>query len=306
MTLEEFVSAPVSVEEFESAKNILIKIVNNIVLQPNELKFRRVRLTNKVLANALFPQAWNVLHCIGFQRQQDSEWLELTDEFVSMLQSWHARLCSACLKHSVPESLGMDTMDVFIPEHSIFFSGYTGACDMLRCRTVSKQWRCEAQKAMVQVQLAHLPSVLAELRFHGWFDLTAEFSVGDPIADFQKDLVGSPLTCYAGGTMRLKRPVITDISVADVSAFCRLNPWEMLKVGPYGLKDRPTEPTSDWWAKLYALVTTSELCGRQWEWSERSMVGNSLLYARHVIYVLARGPSRVTVTMRAVWDSSAY
>lgn len=296
-------SAPVSVQDFETARDVLIRIVNNILLRPHEHKFRRLRLTNKMLRGALYPQAWRILHCIGFQKQQDAEWLELTDEFVPMLRAWHDRLSNACLKHSVPKSFGSNAMGRISPAHSMFLSEVIGTCEILRVRSVSRQWRTDAQAAVVQLQLLDLPKLLFELNFHGWFDLTAELTLGDPIAEFHKALMGSPLTCYAGGAMRLKRPVITDITGAGTVAFFRLNPWEMLKVGPCGLREKPSEPSLEWWAKLNALVTTSELYGRQWDWSERSMAGNGLLYARHLIYVIALGTSRVTVTMRAVWDS---
>merc|ERR1712232_1543006 len=138
------------------------------------------------------------------------------------------------------------------PEHSTLFSGFSGCLDTIRSRTLSRQWRDEAQTALLQVHLADLPHLLRELHFQGWFDLRSEFTIGDPIANFQRDLIGNPLTCYAGGAMRLKRPVVTDVGVANVDAFRRLNPWEMLKVGPNGLKPRPDKPSTEWWAKLNA------------------------------------------------------
>lgn len=306
MTWDAFVTAPVTVEQFAEARDLLWKIVRNILDRPEEPKFRKLRPGNAVLSRVLFPQALTVLHFIGFQHDGASDLLELREDAVPALPDWLERLSVAQLMHAVPSSLGegKKQLEHAVPENLLCFSDFTSAVDILRGRSVCTRWRYEAQAALLQGVLGDLHQLQRELRFDGWFQLSTEFTVGDPVAAFQAELVGKPLSCYAGGAMRLKRPVVQDINVADVAAFHRLNPWEMLKVGRYGLRARPEEPSLEWWATLRALVLCSELRGRQWDWSERSMAGNSLLYARHIIYVLARGATRITVTMRAVWDSS--
>jgi len=302
-----FLSAPVSVEQFDEARGLLAKLVRNIHERPDEPKYRRVRPGNAVLSRSLFPQAVGVLHLIGFAHEQPSkEWLELRDEAVSTIPAWLEQLSHARLLHGVPSSLGQAArvMEGAVPQNMAFFSDYWSSLDIWRARSVCRRWRADCPGALLQWVLLDLPQLVRELNFDGWFRLSSSFTVSDPIAEFQAMLVGSPLTCYAGGAQRLKRPAILDIDVASLEAFRRLNPWEMLRVGRYGVKERPEGPSLDWWAKLHALVVTSELRGRQWEWSERSNVGHSLLYVRHIVYVLARGPTRVTVTMRAVWDSA--
>merc|ERR1712093_738280 len=103
---------------------------------------------------------------------------------------------------------------------------------------------------------------------------------------------------------RLHRANFCDILSADIDAFCLLNPWEMLRVGPHGVKARPAEPLLEWWAKLNALVTSSELQGRKWQWTERSSQHGKamVLHVRHVVYCLTLGADKVTVTMRAMWN----
>lgn len=302
-----FLSAPVTVEAFDEARDLLVKLVSNVHERPDEPKYRRVRPSNAVLSRALFPQAIGVLHLIGFAHEEPSEeWLTLRDDAVPKLPTWLEQLGQARLLHGVPTSLGQSArqMEGAVPQNLLHFSDYSSSLDIWRSRRVCRRWRDECSTALLQWVLLDLPQLVLELNFDGWFRLSSSFTVSDPIAEFQAMLVGNPLTCYAGGAQRLKRPVILDIDTANLEAFRRLNPWEMMKVGRYGMRERPEVPSLEWWAKLHALVATSDLRGRQWEWSERSSTGNSLLYVRHIVYVLARGGTRVTVTMRAIWDSA--
>jgi len=264
-----------------------------VLAQPQEAKFRRLRPGNATVARVLFPEALAILKLAGFQH--DGDWLELPDAALAALPDLVNRLGGAQLERQMPAALRV-----------ALFSGCFSILSLLQGRTVCKQWRREAQDAL-QFERLNLPRLLEELCFNGWFSLRCAFTDGDPIADFHSALFDQPLTCYAGGDMRLQRAQFVDISRPDSDAFLRLNPWEMLKVGPFGLKPTPDEPRPEWWAKLNALVSSaSVLRGRQWHWSERSSMGGTArrLHIRHLIYCLSLGTDQVTVTMRAIWDST--
>merc|ERR1719313_75810 len=156
--------------------------------------------------------------------------------------------------------------------HAVLVSGFPSTLDTVRCYTVCKHFQRIAQTAVMQTELidkGSLAALLEELCFGGWFSLHCNFTDGDPIGLFHDALIGRPLTCYAGGDKRWNRPTFIDITEADAEAFRRLNPWDMLKVGPNGVRPRPQEPTQEWWAKLNAIFrAASSLKGRRWEWSE--------------------------------------
>jgi len=297
MALDAFVSAAVGLDDFNAAKRMLVKIADNAAKNPKEPKFRKLRPSNPKLAQVLFPEALGVLFAFGFRPvEQDSEWLELSDVSLANLAGWIDELNLAQLEKPIPDGL----RSALLSGGAIF--GHAG---LLLSRSVCRQWRREAQGALLQLTQADVPGVIEALQFKGWFTLNCERTTGDPIEEFHTALIGSPLTCYAGGDMRLQRANFLEISEANLSAFCRLNPWEMLRVGPYGVRERYTEPKAEWWATLFALVTSSELRGRQWQWSERtSQYGkSSIVHVRHIVYCLELGPERITVTMRAVWNS---
>lgn len=261
-----------------------------------------MRPGNPAVARALFPEALALLQDLGFR--QRGEWLELEEEAVAGLPAWLERLAEARLERSIPDALRVT-----------LGNGALGPLHLLQGRCTSRHWRREVRLALQQVALADLDSLLKELKFDGWFSLSCAVrpdSAPDPIDEFHDALVGSPLTCQAGGDMRIHRAAFQDVARPDAQAFFRLNPWEMLKVGPYGARPRPEEPAQEWWAKLYVLVAgASALRGRQWSWSERTSQGgtNAMLYVRHVIYCLVMDEIKrdaVTVTMRAVWNSTTY
>lgn len=295
MAWQAFVSAPVSLDEFVSARSLLVKIVNNILTSSSEPKYRRLRLTNGIVAKTLFPQALELLPAFGFQPVEGHS-MELPDSALPGLLAWRDRLATVKLSRTLPDAVAVALGSDFLLDSELLLN-----------YPVCRQWQGDASTALHSRTLRQLAKRLKELHFNDWFHLTcSETGASDPVAAFHEALVGAPLTCFAGGAMRLKRPWMAEVERPDMAAFRRLNPWNMLRVGPYGWRPKPSEPTLEWWAKLCALVTTADaLHGREWNWSERSSAGNSLLYVKHIVYsVRLSGSTRVTITMRAIWDSS--
>lgn len=56
-------------EEAQATYKVLLRICTNIVTQPNVLKYRRLRISSKVMQNKILPinGAFNCLLAMGFQ-----------------------------------------------------------------------------------------------------------------------------------------------------------------------------------------------------------------------------------------------
>lgn len=298
MAWEAFLSAPVALNDFAKAKKMLSKILSNATAQPHEPKFRRLRPANEAVARTLFPEALAVLRLAGFEEEGD--WLELPDSAVPGVHAWQERLATAEWEYAVPGGAQV-----------ALSSGFLSGLDLLRSFCVCRQIRRVAQSALLQnelIEVGGLDRLLSELCYDGWFSLRCQFTDGEPLEEFHQALIGQPLTCHAGGHKRLQRANFVDITSPSPDAFCRLNPWDMLKVGPNGLRQRPPEPSQEWWAKLNALFRdASSLKGRQWQWSELSSVHGrcATFHVRHLVYCLQLGNHSITITMRAIWDSAA-
>eukprot|EP00929_Paragymnodinium_shiwhaense_P058351 TRINITY_DN29207_c0_g1_i2.p1 TRINITY_DN29207_c0_g1~~TRINITY_DN29207_c0_g1_i2.p1 ORF type:complete len:372 (+),score=40.27 TRINITY_DN29207_c0_g1_i2:176-1291(+) len=308
--------------------DLLLRIVGNVLSNPDELKFRRLRHDSKAVAKALphvTADAWaSAMRALGWERSTE-------DAGVWILPSY------CCLQplHLVRAALWEAANACRAPT---WWQALPSVCswlpvpDMLRigrsCRALAA---AEPAAAILSTTSDDMARGSAEAWARGLtLDLTAQqldsaitFSLQcrpvapgavDPIAEFDEAARGAE--CVEGGDLRTGR-----VRLVQWQGFGDREFSNLVKMpSSLGAVDRTGRllPVMSWgeaqgahgngWQYLAAVQAAlrwaawRHACGAQWDWTERASLGGrpQILVCRRIMWVFSSGEARWTLVVRAV------
>mmetsp|Transcript_114721 Transcript_114721/g.228303 ORF Transcript_114721/g.228303 Transcript_114721/m.228303 type:complete len:355 (+) Transcript_114721:76-1140(+) len=290
-----------------ATEDVLLKVVGNVLTQPQEDKFRRLRKGNRVFARVFIPSmqgAWRTLlhRCC---------WEEHEDEFVLPLQAnlfglEAARLSIWGATTGVGRSRSWPGHDgvVLLPQVLLWLlpREQVWACHVSRswcaagpealaatCRT----WGQNSDVARNVAEHVAVTSVGLEVEAR-CFGVARD--VPDPVQEFDKCVRSGPMH---GGDMRVSRvgtSFFEGFGYRQLASLVRL-PTKVGGIDSQGRTHRfsgwssAEGGTQFWMGVLAALRAASwhQARGAEWTWSERSSQGGKaqVLYCRRVAWVFA-------------------